>query len=207
MSMNTERIDWQEVNDWLIFDNGLKEIRDMVGGLKFRVAGSYRRFCDTVGDIDIVIMEPTNLKFDKGVLSNGLPYHVYRTNDEAKITGLLFIGTGSSDFNRILNGKACQMGLSRRLQGLVVRETGELITSSPNLIMKKMFGRAFTPYERSEEFKEQWDPWYRKDAKRWEKREVNDEHIKKAWKELPKWERRESDDEYMKRSWPELSPW
>ena len=159
MSTSTKRYERSGIVEFLNA-GGYDEIDNIIGHNRWEICGSFKRKCKMVGDLDIVLTVPSAKRYPKGVLSCGIEYHVYRTTKVEEITGQNFLATGSSKFNMVLNTKAKRMGYTRRNKGLLDRETGEVIATRINEIMRTVLGKVYRPVERSEEYEHLWG-WYK----------------------------------------------
>jgi DNA polymerase (family 10) len=163
MSKVPERHSLEEV------DKLVQIMKNEIGSEKFEVAGSYRRRCQNVGDMDVVVLEKyvecirdwlklraSELqirKYDKAIIGgwvNGIRIELYVCN-ESSWSGTLQFATGSASHNVRLRAKAKMMGLKLSDKGLFDRQTGEQIAGKTEMEIYEKLGEKYpAPSERSE---------------------------------------------------------
>lgn len=146
----------------------LEELCDDNPHLEHYVGGSYRRGCDVLGDIDVLVISESPLTpslLDPGVMLPSLvrwqrsgpriangdltlpdgPLHVdfWQAPPSARASMLLFT-TGSASTNKRMRGRAKGLGLALSQDGLKDRATGRLIPGMDE--EEDIFSRLHLPY-------------------------------------------------------------
>lgn len=117
---------------WAKADGIVKETsqRLRAAGIKFEIAGSWARKEETVGDIDLLVLEKDKERVRELLkeISGAERIEIYGASEEDWESQLLYL-YGDGRFNIILRARAKRLGYLLNQYGLFERETGRRLTT------------------------------------------------------------------------------